>query len=170
MKSFPLILLALIQTGQGQISATPCGKWTNYLTGEVIGIYRPCDPQEIQCNGSCNPVFGGDSHYKWNSRTQSIKRRPSHAWAFSVAFFIGTQAFDVASSRGQMEANPILGRGTFGGRQIAIKGLLGGGFLLGEWLYTRRHPESRKAFMWANYAAGAATVGVGLSNMDKRSK
>jgi uncharacterized membrane protein YedE/YeeE len=117
MKSFPLILLALIQIGQAE-----------------------------------------------------SRERPSHTWAFSVAFFAGSQVLDVASSRGQMEANPILGRGTFGGRQIAMKGLLGGGLLLGEWLYTRRHPESRKAFTWVNYAAGAATVGIGLSNLDKRSK
>jgi hypothetical protein len=88
----------------------------------------------------------------------------SRNWNISVAFYAGAQVVDAASSRGWVEANPVLGRGQFGGRQAGIKAGIGGGMLLTEWMILRRHPETRRFWTWANYAAGAVTVSVAARN------
>ncbi len=91
---------------------------------------------------------------------------PSFAakWEVSVAFLAGTQAMDIASSRGRMETNPILGYGPFGARQVAIKGSIFAAVVVGEWLILRRHLEMRRAFVWGNYIAGGVTAGVAVRN------
>jgi hypothetical protein len=57
---------------------------------------------------------------------------------------------DVASSLGRQETNPVLGRGQFGGRQIAIKAAIIGGIMLGQEIVAHKLPAARSAFAAAN--------------------
>lgn len=116
----------------------------------------PSFAQGIQCNGSCDSVFGGSTYFKFPE--------PSLAWQYSVAFFAGAQAMDTASSWGKIETNPILGRGPFGARQVGLKMSMASGVVLVEWLMLRRHPGTRRAWTWANIVAGGVTVGVSARN------
>ena len=81
-------------------------------------------------------------------------------WNISLAFFVGANAMDTLSSRGAMETNPVLGRGPFGGRQMAIKAGITSGMILAERLMIRKHPETRKFWTWANYGTGTAIAAV----------
>lgn len=85
-------------------------------------------------------------------------------WRISAIFFTGASAMDAVSSRGQYELNPALGRGPFGARQEAVKGIAVGGILLTEYLVLRKHPETRRSWVYVNYAAGAATAGAAIHN------
>jgi len=88
----------------------------------------------------------------------------ARSWNISVAFVAGSQMMDALSSRGRIEANPLLGRGQFGLSQSAIKGGIVGGVVLTEWLILRRHPETKRFWTWTNYATGAATTVVAVRN------
>jgi len=96
--------------------------------------------------------------------TASAQDRPPRNWSFSVAFFAGAQLMDTMSSRGAMEQNPVLGRGQFGARQMAIKAGIGSGVILAERLIMRKHPETRRFWMWTNYATGTAIAAVAVRN------
>lgn len=85
-------------------------------------------------------------------------------WKFSAGLVAGATALDAGSSWGQQELNPALGRGTFAGRQLAIKGSIAGALVLTEWLVMRKHPETRRAWTYANWAAAGATAGVAARN------
>jgi len=88
----------------------------------------------------------------------------SHKWNVSIGVFAGTQALDIASSRGGIEANPILGRGPFGARQVAIKGGLDLGIILVERWVIKRHTKADRPLTLANYVASGVTVGVATRN------
>jgi hypothetical protein len=96
--------------------------------------------------------------------TAYAQDRPQRNWNISVAFFVGAQVMDTMSSRGSVEANPVLGRGQFGARQMAIKAGIGGGVVLAERMIVRKRPEIRRFFTWANYGSGAAVAGVAIRN------
>jgi len=85
-------------------------------------------------------------------------------WNISVAFFAGAQLMDTMSSRGGIETNPVLGRGLFGTRQIAIKGGIASGVILAERIILRKHPDTRRFWTWANYGTGAAITAVAVRN------
>ena len=90
-------------------------------------------------------------------------------WNISVAFFVGANAMDTMSSRGAIETNPVLGRGQFGGRQMAIKSGIAGGVILAERLIMRKHPETRRFWTWANYGTGAAIAAAAVRNWNQPS-
>ena len=88
-------------------------------------------------------------------------------WNISVAFLVGANTMDTLSSRGAMESNPLLGRGQFGGRQIAIKSGITAGVILAERMILRKHPETRNFWTWANYGTGAAISAVAVRNWNQ---
>lgn len=98
------------------------------------------------------------------SVTTAVGQERPRNWTISVAFFAGAQAMDAASSRGYIEANPVLGRGQFGARQATIKVGITSSVILAEWMILRRHPETRRFWTWANYGTGAATMAVAARN------
>ena len=95
---------------------------------------------------------------------KSMKFILHHAFAISLAALAGSQAFDIASSRGDYEENPILGRGSFGARQISIKMGIVSAVAGAELLFTRHRPESRCAFIWVNLAGAGVTTGAAIHN------
>jgi len=78
------------------------------------------------------------------------------AWRTSAATVAASFAVDAASSRGRYELNPVVGRGPFGARQVAVGAAITGGALAAQWLVLRRHPEMRRAFVVSNAAAAGA--------------
>lgn len=58
---------------------------------------------------------------------------------------------DAYSSLGRYESNPVLGRGQFGGGQIAIKTAIVGGILLGQEIAARKLPAMAPAFTVSNF-------------------
>jgi hypothetical protein len=92
------------------------------------------------------------------------QERPQRNWNISVAFFVGAQVMDTVSSRGAIETNPILGRGEFGMRQMAIKGGIASGVILAERIIMRKHPDTRRFWTWVNYGTGAAITAVAVRN------
>lgn len=94
----------------------------------------------------------------------SAQDGPRRNWNISVAFFVGAQAMDTMSSRGGIEANPVLGRGQFGARQAAIKAGIASGVVLAERMILRRHPETQRFWTWANYGTGTAIAAMAVRN------
>ena len=86
------------------------------------------------------------------------------AYNWSVVAVVGSQALDIHSSMGHYEANPVLGSGPFGKRQIGTKLAIVGGWQVAQWLIVRRWPETRRAATLVNYAAAGATGAVSVRN------
>lgn len=123
-------------------------------------------PSDDQVQYTAGGSFGGSSDFTWKSDSRF---RPSRQWVYSAAFLVSAQAVDAISSRGPgFETNPILGRGTFGARQEAIKGGLTGALLATEWIVIRKHPRSAKYFAWANYVNGGITLSAAGHNFSLR--
>ena len=94
----------------------------------------------------------------------NAQERPKRNWNISVAFLVGAQAMDAVSSRGLVELNPVLGRGQFGTRQVAVKSGIASAMILTELLFVRRHPETRRSWTWVNYGTGIALSSFAVSN------
>jgi hypothetical protein len=97
----------------------------------------------------------------------NAQEHPQRNWNISVAFFAGANVMDTMSSRGAFETNPVLGRGQFGMRQMAIKGGIASGLILAERLILRKHPETRSLWTWVNYGSGAAITAVAVRNWNQ---
>ncbi|HEX5431513.1 MAG TPA: hypothetical protein VFW83_06080, partial [Bryobacteraceae bacterium] len=60
-------------------------------------------------------------------------------WKLSCIALSFSAGADMATSRGQVELNPIMAQhGQFTGRSIAVGSLITGGALVAEWLVLRR--------------------------------
>jgi hypothetical protein len=98
-----------------------------------------------------------------------LAQDPDPQFKWSVAILVSANVLDVASSIGPgVEANPILGRGQFGARQISIKSAVIGGVVLVEALMVRKWPQSAKAFKWVNFVDAGVTTGVAAHNWSER--
>jgi hypothetical protein len=96
------------------------------------------------------------------------EHRGRKLWWLSVAAVAGAALFDVASSAGKYEANPLLRSrdGTFAGRGVAIKlGALGAG-LAAQYLLFRNQPRTPNTVSFVNFAAAGALSGVAVRNLD----
>ena len=121
----------------------------------IHGPARRCRGHED--SGAAGPVDAG------GRRPGATQRN----WNISVAFFVGANVMDTMSSRGAFETNPVLGRGPFGMRQVAIKGGIASGLILAERLILRKHPETRHVWTWVNYGTGAAITAVAVRNWNQ---
>ena len=83
-----------------------------------------------------------------------------HRWA-EVSIMISTGA-DIQSSLGKHELNPVLGTGTFGARQIAIKIPLAVIPILVLELHGRHHED--KAFTVGTFIGAGAMGAVAIHN------
>ncbi len=105
----------------------------------------------------------------WSMLAADAQEHTQRNWNVSVAFFVGANVMDTMSSRGAFETNPVLGRGPFGMRQMAIKGGIASGLILAERLILRKHPETRHVWTWVNYGTGAAITAVAVRNWNQAS-
>lgn len=92
----------------------------------------------------------------------------AQSWRDSVVTLSAATVTDMISSRNCQELNPILGRGLFGPRQIAIKSGITGGLILGEYLWLRHHPRDARIITAVNFSASGVTFGVAIRNWRRR--
>ena len=97
------------------------------------------------------------------AKLQRSRRRWRNAWLGSIAAFAAANAFDLHSSHGKMELNPLLrsSDGRFStGRAAAMKGGIGAGFIALQGWMIHKSPKKNlyKHFTFAN---GAAAGGLG---------
>ena len=86
-------------------------------------------------------------------------------WASQLAL-VAANAADAHSSFGHPEANPLLRGpdGEFGARGALIKVAALTCLLVTEHLVTRKHPSTRRAFLWINWAGAGGAAAVAARN------
>ena len=92
-------------------------------------------------------------------------------WKASLAVLASASIADASTSWNQREANPLLrsGNGTFGGKAIAIKGLLAGGTVFYQYYIVRKKPEMERTATYVNFGAAAMFAGIAAHNLSVRS-
>src|SRR5579872_3475421 len=90
----------------------------------------------------------------------------SKLWKVSAGLLAAVTVADMQSSVGRQEENPLLASrsGQFSGSGIAIKSLLVGGMIGGQWLLLRKNPQTSKYAAAANFAAAALTGTIVVHN------
>ena len=78
-------------------------------------------------------------------------------WLLSIALLIGSNGMDLASSRGGIEANPVMRS-----HQIPLKITATGAVVGVEWLLLR-HRSKRSAAV-VNFATAGALAGISVRN------
>jgi len=90
------------------------------------------------------------------ARRLSLDRPGKKHWVASWVAVAAVNFLDVHSSRGRLEANPLL-RGRNGrfstGKAVLLKAAVSGGLFAGQWAWMRTHPER-------NYYPKLAVVNV----------
>ncbi|MEP7362271.1 MAG: hypothetical protein ABI972_03380 [Acidobacteriota bacterium] len=91
-------------------------------------------------------------------------------WKASLVAVVVAAAADVATSYGKRELNPALqgGNGRFGGRGIAIKSLVTGSALAGQWFLVRKAPESGTYAAVANFGMAGVFTAAAVHNSGNR--
>lgn len=103
------------------------------------------------------------------TKLERSRRRWRKAWIGSVAAFAAANVFDLHSSHGKMELNPLL-RGDDGrfsvGRAAAVKGGIGAGFLALQGWMIHGSPKKNlyKHFTFANAAASGGLGALAVRN------
>ena len=95
------------------------------------------------------------------------QKRSRRLWLASVAAVVTANTLDLMSSRGGMEANPLLqnSNGSFNmGRGVALKAAFSGGMLLSEWVFARRTAGGTRSFAITNFGTAAALTGLAVRN------
>lgn len=93
--------------------------------------------------------------------------RPGTMWKVSLAALAISAAADALSSYGKRELNPVLSSrdGRFGGRGIAIKSLVTGSAIAGQWFLVRRAPETRRLAAIANFGMAGVFTAASVHNL-----
>lgn len=93
--------------------------------------------------------------------------RPGTMWKVSLAALALSAAADALSSYGKRELNPVLSSrdGRFGGRGIAIKSLVTGSAIAGQWFLVRRAPETRRLAAIANFGMAGVFTAATVHNL-----
>lgn len=87
----------------------------------------------------------------------------------SQVTFGAANAADVATSYGQCcETNPVLGEGTFGKKQLAIKAVITTGLIAIQRPLVNRNPKLRKVFVITNFVTAGIFAGAATWNMGQR--
>jgi hypothetical protein len=100
------------------------------------------------------------------SAEAQAETKKSKIWKVSAAILGAVTIADMQSSMGRPEANPLLrsGDGRFAGRGVALKGVLVGAAVGGQWLMLRKVPNASGYAAGANFAAAAITGAVVARN------
>lgn len=103
-------------------------------------------------------------------RTEAPPERPvartPRLWKASLVALAVAAAADVATSLGKRELNPALrgADGRFGGRGVAVKSLVTGSAMAGQWLLIRRAPESGRYAAIANFGMAGVFSAAAIHN------
>ena len=124
------------------------------------------DPLNVNSVSAGVPHPGALGIYKAETYRPSLAR----SWKWSLAPLVASQGFDIYSSYGMRELNPVLAgsQGQFGGKAIALKvGLIVA--LVGvEYLIVKTHPRAAGVFTKINWSGAALTTGFAAHNLTIR--
>jgi hypothetical protein len=101
----------------------------------------------------------------------SAESRPGKKlWKISLAVLGTASIADASTSWNMREANPLLrsNNGTFGGKAIAIKGILAGSTILSQYYMMKRKPEMERTATILNFGAAAMFGSVAAHNIRVR--
>lgn len=87
-------------------------------------------------------------------------------WLLSTALVVAAHVADSRTSVGRYETNPVLGRGSFGSRQLVIKSGIVGSSVVAEWLLVRKHRALARPFTYANFAATGVVARQAYKNTE----
>jgi hypothetical protein len=92
--------------------------------------------------------------------------RAPRLWKASLAVLAVAAVADVVTSYGKRELNPALRStdGRFGSRGLAIKSLVTGSALAGQWFLVRRAPESGRYAAVANFGMAGVFSAAAVHN------
>jgi hypothetical protein len=92
--------------------------------------------------------------------------RRKKIWRVSAAVLGAVTIADMQSSMGRPELNGMLRSpdGRFGSRGVALKSLVVGGAIGGQWLLLRKNPEAAGHAAGINFAMSAVTGAVVVRN------
>ncbi|MBK7928347.1 MAG: hypothetical protein IPJ98_12890 [Bryobacterales bacterium] len=95
---------------------------------------------------------------------------PTRLWKASLAALAIATAADLATSLGKRELNPALrsADGRFGARGVAIKSLVTGSSLAGQWFLVRRSPQAAPYAAVANFGMAGVFSAAALHNSRNR--
>jgi len=87
-------------------------------------------------------------------------------WRPSAAVLGAVTIADMQSSVGRQEGNPLLrsNTGRFSGRGVALKSLIVGSAVAGQWLVLRKNPHAAGPAAAMNFAVSAATGAIVVRN------
>lgn len=100
--------------------------------------------------------------------TPLLTAGPSRLYRWSLAALTTANVIDGVSSVGLRETNPILGRGSFGTRSIALKGAIIGGVVAFEYAVRRKAAFTAKPLAYTNFIMAGAVGGVAVRNFRMR--
>jgi len=101
----------------------------------------------------------------------NAETKTKRLWKISLAVLGTATIVDASTSWNQREANPLLrsSNGTFGGKAVAIKGLLAGSTLLYQCYAIKKRPEMERTATLLNFGAAAMFSGIAVGNLAVRS-
>lgn len=82
------------------------------------------------------------------------------AFCLSQGMVVGTTTVDLWSSRGLVETNPILGRGSFSAKQTVNASAITAGVLVAEHFIVKKWPGMKKPLTWVNFGISGAHLGA----------
>jgi len=103
-------------------------------------------------------------------RTETPPERPlgppNRLWKASLAALAVATAADLVTSLGKRELNPALrsADGRFGARGVAIKSLVTGSSLAGQWFLVRRSPQAAPYAAVANFGMAGVFTAAAVHN------
>lgn len=86
----------------------------------------------------------------------------------SIAVSLAAHSLDAYSSYGRYEINPVLGRGTFGPRQLGIKLSGAAAVSAASWVLSRRSPRACRWAARLNFVQAGAIGAVAARNFGTR--
>ena len=97
----------------------------------------------------------------------NAETRQRKLWKISLAVLSTASIADASTSWNQREANPLLrnGNGNFGGKAVAIKGLLAGSTLVYQYYMIRKKPEMERTATTLNFVGAAIFGGIAAHNL-----
>lgn len=96
--------------------------------------------------------------------------KPARLWKASIAVLVASAVADAASSWNKRELNPMLaGRDRrFGARGLAIKSLITGSAIGGQWLLVRGNRSAAKPAAIANFGMSGIFAAAAVHNVGNK--
>ena len=92
------------------------------------------------------------------------ENRINKLWKYSVMALAASNIADAAASAGRYETNPVLGRGPFGGRAVAIKAGISFANIAVQRMILKHHAAASKPAAAINFGMAAVVGSIAIRN------